>query len=638
MQRKQRLLSRLTPVKRVALAVGFLTICSAVFAQSYKPEQFLGRAPTQAGVDVDTPSAEDVPNCKVKNFKEGGYQGVGLYMPDGVTPLRVWCAPIPTKQGARASVEQIRFYKGGKEVYRDVLNKEARWFNTGGSRRGTIGADKKTIAEWTVLSPEEATQEIVAAIVDNDFARFQRVALSEADFQELGLTGTLASEVQKVAATATAENFAKLVETLATPADAHWGAFNTSLPATIPAGEGAAKDLTVYYNAAIVVMKGDDASQNQQLYIGDLVKVGNVWKILGLPAGEPFGKATGTVSASSIFFPVAGASNASVAEGADMGEFGAQLSEAFQKLDAASPDEYAKVCDQTVGLLLNIAENNPSERETMLSQAVNVIFGGVQSGLYPQGAEKLNALAEACGDDVSPEIKALVRHRQIVAEFYSVAQAQPQPKQSVLQKAQEKYVEDLTTFVDEYATTSAGADAAMSLALDQEYMLENEGAIEYYQKVAQNFGDKTIGKKAAGAIARLKSEGGNLKLPAMKYYGGGVCDLSVLAGKPVVVFCWASWDQASVEAVKKLASQVTVVGVNLDSAPNADNADAFFKQIFNGIPWKNVCDPAGLDGAPATALGVQNAPWAILIDKSGKVVRSNITNMEELGDIIKELK
>ncbi len=637
MQLKQRLVVYSSRVKHITLALGFLVACSAVFAQQYKPEHILNRVPTQAEVDVDTPTQEETPNCKVKSFKEGSYQGVALYKPDGATLLRAWCAPVPTKQGEKASVEQIRFYKNGREVYRDVLGKEARWFNTAGSRRGTLAADK-TIAAWTVLSPEEAAQEIVAALVNNDYARFQRVALSEEDVKTLGLTGVLATEVQKEIQSANETNFKTLVKTLKMPVDARWGAFNTSLPATIPAGNGSSSDLTIYYNAAIVVLKGDDASQNQQLFVGDLVKVGDVWKILGLPVGEAFGQATGAVSASSIFFPTVDAASAGTETAADFGEYGAQLNEAFQKLDEATPDNYANVCDQTVELLLNIAENNPAERDNMLSQAVNVIYSGVQSGLYPQGAKKLAALEEACGDEVSDNVKALVKHRLIVAEFYAVASAQPQPKQSVLQKAQEKYSDDLIAFVDEYATTPAGAEAAMSLALDQEYVLENEAAIEYYQKVAQNFANLPIGQKAAGAIARLKSEGGKLNFPAAKYFGGGVCDIAATTDKPTVIFFWASWDEDSVNAVKKIASQVNVVGVNLDSAPSREGANDYYKKIVANVPWKNICDPSGLEGATATALGIQTPPWAILIDKSGKVVRSNIVDMEELAEIVKELK
>ena len=107
--------------QRIALAIGLLALCPAAFAQQYKPEQILRQVPTQAGVDIDTPTAEETPNCKVRTFKEAGYQGIALYKPDGATLLRVWCAP-----GSSSKVEQIRYFKNGQEVYRDVLGKEAR--------------------------------------------------------------------------------------------------------------------------------------------------------------------------------------------------------------------------------------------------------------------------------------------------------------------------------------------------------------------------------------------------------------------------------------------------------------------------------------------------------------------------------
>ena len=69
-----------------------------------------------------------------------------------------------------------------------------------------------------------------------------------------------------------------------------------------------------------------------------------------------------------------------------------------------------------------------------------------------------------------------------------------------------------------------------------------------------------------------------------------------------------------------------------------ENAAAYFQQITRGLPWKNVCDPNGLEGAAPIAFGVQTAPWIVLIGKDGKVVRSNIANLDELGDVLKELK
>ncbi len=644
MRLAQRPFERLSRGAGLAVALGLLVVSSTAFGQQYKPEQILKQRPTQADVEIDAPTAAETPNCKVKAFKEGGYQGVCLYAPDGTTPLRVWCAP-PPKEGAQATVEQIRFFRDGREVYRDVLGKEARWLNAGGSRRGAIDSKTKQIRAWLSISPEEATAEIVAALATKDFARFQRVALTAADLKTLGLGGSLAQELERQIAAADAAGFAKLVDALKLPADVRWGAFNGNRPATIPAGQdGLAKDLTVYYNANVVVVKGDDATQNQQLYVGDLVKVGDVWKIVGLPSGEAFGQATGEVSASSVFFPVEGGAVAGADANGSAAEIGAELTAAYQALESASPEEYPAVCEKTFNLLLTVAAQNPSEETSLVSQAADLAISGVQSGLYPAGAKKLAALTDVYKDSSNAELKAHVRYRQITADYYAVAQAQPRPKNSELAIAQEKYAEDLAAFVEEYATTTAGAEATISLAMNNEYMVENDAAASYYSQVAQNFPEAQVGKKAAGALARLQAEGGELKLPSTRYFGGGVCDLASLKGKPTVVFCWASWEPTSVDAMKRLAAggAINVVGVNLDAMPNpdatAEEQNAFYKQIVAGQPWKNVCDPAGLDGALATALGIPNAPWMILIDKTGKVVRSNVTSVEELESFLAEMK
>lgn len=625
--------SRFGGVGYLAALVGVIAASAVCYAQ--KPEQILNRKPGQADVEVDYPSDADVDKCAVKPFKEKGYAGVALYAPDGATLLRVWAAP-PPKEGQKASVEQIRFYKNGIEVYRDVLGKEARWLNTGGSRRGILGEDRKTIASWSVISPQEATQEAVAAIKTNDFARYQRVSLNSDDLTTLGISGAVAAEIKKQIDGTTADAFAKLAQTLDIPEDANWGALNAGRPATIPAGDSIAKDLEAYYNLAVIVMKGGDASQSQELYIGDLVKVGSAWKIIGLPAGEPFGRATGAVSASSILVPTEGGTNGESAT-VDAGESGAALTEAYRKLEAASPQDYPALCDQTVELLLNIAASNPQESDSMLAQAVDVVFTGIQSGMYPKGVEKLASLAEKINETGGTEVKARVRQRQITAEFYAVAQSQPQPKPSELSKAQEKYTEDLTAFAEEYAGTTAAAEAAMSLALDQEYLLENDAAEEYYQKIVRNGGSSTIAQKAQGALNRLHSEGNLLNAPKLTYLDGSPVNFSAV-GKPTIVFFWGSWDQDSVDKIKALASQAYVVGINVDSAPGENAAKDYFQQITAGLPWKNVCDPKGLEGEAAVAFGVQTAPWVILIDKTGKVARSNIANLDELPGILKELK
>ncbi|MGI6400704.1 MAG: hypothetical protein ACOX0A_01090 [Thermoguttaceae bacterium] len=627
-------ISRFISAGRVAAFVGVLVASSVGFAQ--RADQILNRLPTQPDVDVDTPAAEDVDQCVVKQFKEKGYTGVALYAPDGVTILRVWAAPVPSN-GQRASVEQIRFFKNGIEVYRDVLNKEARWLNTGGTRRGVLGADRTSIERWTAISPQETTQEAVAALKSGDFARYQRVALSEADVATLGLSGPVAAEIRNEISAVSPDAFAKLAQSLNIPEDANWGALNTGRPAMIPAGDSLTQDLEAYYNLTITIMRDGDASQTQFLYIGDLVKVGNVWKIVGLPAGEPFGQATGAVSASSVLLPSEGAANA-IAGSADVGEMGSALTEAYQKLETATPDQYPALCDQMVDLLFKLAASNPREADNMLSQAIDVIFTGIQQGMYPDGVKKLASIAETINESGSEEVKARLRQRQITAAYYSVAQSQPQPKPTELSKAQETYTEELTAFAEEYAGTQAGAEAAMSLALDQEYILETDAAVGYYQQVAKTGGSTVIGRKALGALARLQSEGEAFKAPKLKYLDGSDVNFAPAGNKPTIVFFWGSWDTDSVEKVKQLANRVNVIGVNVDSAPDPANADAHFQQIVQGLPWKNICDPDGLDGEACVTFGVQTAPWTILIGSDGVVVRSNITSVDELPAILNELK
>ena len=632
---KRTLLERLCSA-RTGAAVLLAVWLATPYAYAQKAETILKQAPSQK-VDVDYPSEDETSKCVVKPFEEAGYKGVALYKPDGSTLLRVWAAP-PARPGQRATVEQIRFYKNGIEVFRDVVNKEARWFNTGGTRRGVIGADKKTIESWTVISAQEATQEAIAALRTNDFPRYQRVALSAKELESLGLTGAVGAEIEKQVKGVTGAEFAKFAQTLQIPEDAVWGALNAGVPATVPGGAVSKEDLDVYYNAAVVVMTGQgEEARSQEYFIGDIVRVGTTWKIVGLPVGEPFGSATGAVAASSVLIPTSGDSTAATGSTSEIGELGAALSEAYHKLEAASPQEYPALCEQTVQLLLNISESNPQERDNMLSQAVDVIFSGVQSGVYPGGAKKLAELSETLSD-ASPEVKARLRQRQITADWLLVSQAQPQPKPAELTKAQEKYAEDLAALVEEFPNTTAGAEAAMTLALDQEYMLDNDAAAKYYQQAAQTGDASEVGQRARGALARLKSEGGKLNLPAMQYLGGGAVDLNALTGKPTIVFFWGSWDSSSVDVVKQLANQVNVVGINVDSAPDPDQATAYFQQITRGLPWKNVCDPAGLSGAPAVSLGVMTAPWVILLDKDGTVVRSNISNLDELPDVLKEMK
>ena len=184
----------------------------------------------------------------------------------------------------------------------------------------------------------------------------------------------------------------------------------------------------------------------------------------------------------------------------------------------------------------------------------------------------------------------------------------------------------------------------MSLALDQEYAREKEAAMNYYATVAKNFPETPSGKKAAGAVARLQSEGKSLPLPPCTFLDGSQVNLAAMAGKPVVIFCWASWAVDSINEMVQLTQRnkdFNVIGLNLDTIGTDTSAEEqadYFKSITAKIPWNNICDPAGLEGTCAQELGIPNAPWIILIDAQGKVLNSDITSIGDLEVMLNSLK
>ena len=275
---------------------------SSAEAQMKMIQSVIASKPSQPDVEVDMVPAEEASNCKMKDFQEGDYVGNEVDGPDG-NPVRVLCRRKESSGAKNSQAEQIRFYNKGVEVFRDdYVTKESSWLGDAGSRRGIRGS--AGIEKWVYISPEEATAEMVAALASGDEARYRRVALSADDIKSLGISDTLAEELTK--RVDSLGEFKALADRLAIPEAVRWAAFNGNHQALLPKGRHGLKvDLPAYINATVVLVNPDDSSQSHQLYVGDMVRVGEVWKIIGLPTGEPFGQAGDSVSVASILFPSA---------------------------------------------------------------------------------------------------------------------------------------------------------------------------------------------------------------------------------------------------------------------------------------------------------------------------------------------
>lgn len=611
---------------KLAAVLTLINMMAVFVSAQYTPEQILKVEPTQKDVPADVPADHEIAQCKIIEFSEGNYHGVCLTKPDGNTPLRVWCAP----EGAR-TVEQVRFFRNGIEIFRDILgsDRQCRWLNDQGSRWANLNEEKE-ITSWRSITPEEATSEIVAALASGDLNRYKRVSVSRDDLKDLGISGNLLAAVQE-RVNSLDSKFVEFSRSLKIPSKTQWAAFNGNKPALLPQGSnGFSRDVPAYFNSSVVLVNKENSAQSHQIYIGDLIRIGNVWKIVGLPVGEPFGKSGGDLSVSSVFFPTQ--SEAGGVHGAgNYNLLAEQLNEMYKNLETVSPEEYPALCEKTYTTLLTLAAQNPKEENELIMQASDLLFTAVQRGRYPQGVEKLAELFETFKNHSNQELVSHIKLRQIEAEYFVKTQTSPPPKKSDLEKAQNKHTEDLNAFVETYPKTSAGALTLMYLAQDLEFLQEDEQAISRYATVAKNFSNTNMGRKASGAIRRIESVGKVYSLPKWKYLEGGEFNLIDYKGKPLVIFFWASWIPNDINSMIQLLEKkknFNVVGVSLDGSP--EEAAGFIKKFGKTLPWKNVCEKGGFEGPCAIESGIQNVPLMIFIDAEGKVVRPNVSTVSEL--------
>lgn len=601
-------------------------------AQLKMLQSVIASKPSQADVQVDMVPAEEVSNCKMKDFQEGDYVGNEIDGPDG-NPVRILCRRKEGKSSKSGQAEQIRFFYKGVEVFRDdYVTKESSWLGDTGSRRGIRGS--AGIEQWVSISPEEATAEMVAALATGDEARYRRVALSSEDIKTLGISDTLAEELTK--RVDSLSEFKALAEHLAIPESVHWAAFNGNHPALLPKGRhGLNVDLPAYINATVVLMNPDDANQSHQLYVGDMVRVGDVWKIIGLPTGEPFGQAGDSISVASILFPSAeGQSPDAVSN--ESSQWGMQLSQALSELETVSPADAGAICEKIFNLYMYLGENIKDQQTNFIREASVFLQEQVQNGRYPAGVEKLTQLHDLLAkQNIGRELVSFVGLRQLMAEYYASTQ-----KENISARerfdAEDAYHEKLAALADEYPRTPAAAEALRVLAQDKEYVQENDAAINFYQTIADDFAQTLDGQRAAGALARLGAVGKPYQLPeGWKFTDGSPAQ--VTSGKRTVIFGWSSWlapeDFLQMKEIMTEYPDIEVIGVALEG--NADTVQAALQEI-GSVPWKNVFIPASDETAEtgespaAIALGAQNAPLIILIGEDGNLLVPNIVSVADL--------
>jgi peroxiredoxin len=595
-------------------------------------EDALKLSPLHTGVEYDRPTADEAKACKIT----GGARGWTVLGGDGAV-LRQFA-----DSNADGVVDTWSYYRGGLEVYRDIdanYNGKAdqyRWFHTAGSRWGLDRNEDGTIDAWKFLTAEEASEEAVNALRTKDTARFARLLLAKEDIAKLGLSKTLAQELEK-RLQAAPKTFAALASAGKFNAAAEFTDFGGQRPGAVPAGtRGSTKDLLVYEDVWCMVRLGEE---HQQLQLGSMVAVDGVWKLIDGPS-----LGAGDAALAGFFYNAAGPN---VQPGgipfSQPTEEMQKILEAIQKIDeqlaAAADEKKAALHAQRADQLERLAAiaSGPADRDQWIKQLADMISSAVQDGSYPDGLARLAKLEEKLkADKTSEELRAHVEFRRMQAA-YGLSWTDPKADYA---KVQEAWLKQLEDFVGSHQGGEHVAEALYQLAMAYDFPPANATAAQkWYQRLVAEFPNDPLAIKARGALRRLTSVGKTIPLkgPALQ---GGTVDLAQYRGRVVLVHYWSTETpscQADHEELLDLYAKYggrkfDVIGVNLDAKREA--AAEYLKKTR--LPWKQLYEPGGLfDSRLATEMGIIQLPQMILVDAKGQVVSANILTAELAAELKK---
>ncbi|WP_302119085.1 TlpA disulfide reductase family protein [Allorhodopirellula heiligendammensis] len=621
----------------------FLFSASPAWAAPPSAAAALGLKPVQDGVVYELVKDDQVDRCTVRDIDRSDWSGWEVVAADG-TMLRRFADTNGDKR-----IDLWSYFQYGVEVYRDIdanFNGKAdqyRWMATGGTRWGIDANEDGTIDNWKVISAEETTMELIAALATQNSNRFAALLASPADIENAGIRGDIQETLTRKAARAAVKfkEFAGSQDTV--DSQSKWLQFAATSPGLMPAGEaGFEKDVLAYENAVAMFESGD---RSGQLLVGTIMRAGDAWKLLDLPVlaekGEPIAQAGGN-----FFTP--GGTSAGAAAGSNAGDTKTQI--LVSKLEAIDTEmaqttevkDLAAQNKQRADVVASLIEaaTTPEERDTWTRQLVDTVSVAVQSGAYPDGLARLKTLAKSLGQSQSPQTEALRAYTeyQLIGTEY-IARQSPDAD---FAKIQEWWLGELNEFASRHPQAPETAQAKLQLALSKEFEGQDGDALKFYKQVATDFRGTGAAERAAGAIVRLQSVGKEVDLEGTTIQGKPF-RLSQLRGRPVVLHYWATWCEPCKQDMKRLRSLqaryqragLQIVGVNIDNS--REQAIAYLKE--NSLPWIQLYEDGGLEGSPlAKQFGVQTLPTMMLIDSKGRVVRHNIGEAElddELAELVK---
>jgi len=626
-----------------ALALSFSVVGGQSVFAAPTAAQALQLEPIQTDVDYFRPAGAEIDGCKIAAANAGKASGWVVEGPGGER-IRLFLDTNNDKK-----VDLWTYYKDGIEVYRDIdtnFNGKAdqyRWMGTGGTRWGLDSNEDGAVDQWKMISAEEASAEFVEAARTNDVDRFQALLPTSAELATLGLTGQRAKDIAGKVQSG-ADMFAKWVRTQdVIDNSTKWVHFGATRPGLVPAGtEGVSRDLVVYENAIVILDKGGESNQVE---IGTLLRIGDVWKLIGGPEATA-GSGDVANNPRGYFFSVAySASNSGESMGSATGEGIQELLAALESIDtksanASSQQEQERLAKERIDVIKQVIAkaNDDDMRENWIKQLADALSGGIQTGELSEGLDQLKSLADQV-DKSAPKsaLAAYVRFREMSATYTQ----QFQKPDADFAKIQKEWLGKLEKFIKEYPASDDAAEAMMQLAIAHEFAGEEKEAIGWYAKIRAGYSGTTLAEKATGAIRRLEAIDKPFSIKG-NTVGGKQLDSAAFRGKVVLVHYWATWcepckdDMAVIRQMqaKYGSSGFQPIGVSLDASRDQLN------QFLNStrLSWPQLYEDGGLDSRYALEMGVLTLPTMVLVSPEGKVVSRSLHITQLDSELAKLLK
>jgi len=627
--------------QRGAFAFLALFLTGATVSAQVKVENVLAYKPEQPDIDYDSPTAAEIPECKLEIERTEKGSGWVLYNPQGLVLRR-----FLDTNGDRG-VDEFRYYKHGLEVYRDIdsngNNKvdQSRWLTTSGTRWGIDQDEDRQIESWKIISAEEATREAILAMASRDERRLAAVMLNADDIKLLGLQGDTATKL----AARIQESGPKLRSVLSstkiiTP-QTKWMRFDCSMlmPNLIPAEPNKSKtELLVYENVMAII---DNAGQNGFVQMGEMVRVGQAWKLTQVP--QPLEGKSFEVAEGGLLLQPTPTSTAGAIEG--LTPRMKQLLDQLNELDSKAPQAAATVEDMTrynvarAALLAQLAEEVPTDEEKLnwTRTRLEGIAAATQMKTFPNGLEELQraeqSLTQAKAD---PKLVAFVTFQRLLAQYNLQLEKASQADRP---KVQQEWLKNLETFVTDYPQAEEAADAMWQLGLTYEFNGNMTESTNWYNKLVSTYPQSPAAARGKGALRRLELKGKPIRLTGKSLTGAPV-DTAAYKGKVLAVIFWATWCGPCTEDLPQIQQLYQahqkdgfeILGVNLDS-PGAPVQQ--YIQNYK-VVWPHLKEEGALESRLAIDYGVISLPTMFLIDRNGNVVSSSAT-VDELKKTVPEL-